>query len=141
VREKLLELQLTAQRIQLQIKQQKELEAIAISNNHGFLQIGKIILELNTRRLSYYSDIDEITFITNLTRIEFEYLLLLMKQPGKLFTYDYLLEKVWKDEEGIYRRSLDVYTHKLRKYLKADPNLQILSLHKEGVQLGVSAIV
>lgn len=45
------------------------------------------------------------------------------------------LKEVWKDDSYFNARSMDVYIAKLRKYLKDDPSLQILTIHGQGFKL------
>ncbi len=52
-----------------------------------------------------------------LARKEFELLYLLAGKPGKVFTRDYILEKVWGDEVLVVDRTIDVHIRKLREKL------------------------
>jgi DNA-binding response OmpR family regulator len=45
------------------------------------------------------------------------------------------LKKIWKDDSYFNARSMDVYIAKLRKYLKDDETLQILTIHGTGFKL------
>ena len=45
------------------------------------------------------------------------------------------LKKIWQDDNYFNSRSMDVYITKLRKFLKADDNLQILNVHGQGFKL------
>jgi two-component system response regulator VicR len=45
------------------------------------------------------------------------------------------LKEVWKDDSYFNARSMDVYIAKLRKYLKDDASLQILTVHGQGFKL------
>ena len=45
------------------------------------------------------------------------------------------LKKIWQDDNYFNSRSMDVYITKLRKFLKADENLQILNVHGQGFKL------
>lgn len=45
------------------------------------------------------------------------------------------LKKIWKDDSYFNARSMDVYIAKLRKYLKDDSTLQILTIHGTGFKL------
>lgn len=48
------------------------------------------------------------------------------------------LKKVWFDDSYFNARSMDVYIAKLRKYLKADPNIELLNVHGVGFKLVVN---
>lgn len=52
-----------------------------------------------------------------LARKEFELLFLLASKPGKVFTRDYILEKVWGDEVLVVDRTIDVHIRKIREKL------------------------
>lgn len=52
-----------------------------------------------------------------LARKEFELLYLLASKPGKVFTREYILEKVWGDEVLVVDRTIDVHIRKLREKL------------------------
>ncbi len=45
------------------------------------------------------------------------------------------LQKIWKDDSFFAARSMDVYITKLRKYLKDDPQLEIVNIHGVGFKL------
>ncbi|MBP5341419.1 MAG: response regulator transcription factor [Bacteroidales bacterium] len=45
------------------------------------------------------------------------------------------LQKIWKDDSYFAARSMDVYITKLRKYLKADPTVEIVNVHGVGFKL------
>lgn len=55
-----------------------------------------------------------------LARKEFELLFLLASKPGKVFTRDYILEKVWGDEVLVVDRTIDVHIRKLREKIGDD---------------------
>jgi DNA-binding response OmpR family regulator len=42
---------------------------------------------------------------------------------------------VWGDDTYFLGRSLDVFISRLRKYLKADPSVQIVNVHGVGFKL------
>ena len=52
-----------------------------------------------------------------LTKKEFEILLLLVKNPARVFTREEILDKVWKDEGYVLDRTVDVHITRLRKKL------------------------
>lgn len=55
-----------------------------------------------------------------LARKEFELLYLLASKPGKVFTREYILEKVWGDEVLVVDRTIDVHIRKLREKIGDD---------------------
>jgi DNA-binding response OmpR family regulator len=47
------------------------------------------------------------------------------------------LKLIWRDDSYFNARSMDVYITKLRKYLKDDPNVEIVNVHGTGYKLVV----
>ena len=45
------------------------------------------------------------------------------------------LSKIWGEDNYFTARSMDVFVTKLRKYLKADENIEIVNIHGNGFQL------
>ena len=52
-----------------------------------------------------------------LPKKEFELLALLFSKPGKVFTRDVILNKVWGDDIIVGDRTIDVHVRKLREKL------------------------
>jgi two-component system alkaline phosphatase synthesis response regulator PhoP len=50
-----------------------------------------------------------------LAKKEFELLFLLATKPGKVFTREYILEKVWGEEVMVVDRTIDVHIRKIRE--------------------------
>jgi two-component system alkaline phosphatase synthesis response regulator PhoP len=73
------------------------------------LTIGNIVIDRET--FLVYKDGQKI----HLARKEFELLYLLAGKPGKVFTREYILEKVWGDEVLVVDRTIDVHIRKLRE--------------------------
>lgn len=61
-----------------------------------------------------------------------EFLAKSLNQPVKR---EDMLMKIWKDDSYFAGRSMDVYITKLRKYLKDDPNVELLNVHGVGFKL------
>jgi two-component system, OmpR family, alkaline phosphatase synthesis response regulator PhoP len=55
-----------------------------------------------------------------LARKEFELLYLLAGKPGKVFTREYILEKVWGDDVLVVDRTIDVHIRKIREKIGDD---------------------
>ena len=70
-----------------------------------------------------------------LTTKEAELLTLLSNRPNELLQRDYALKTIWLDDNFFNARSMDVYITKLRKRLKADPNVAIINVHGKGYKL------
>jgi DNA-binding response OmpR family regulator len=71
----------------------------------------------------------------NLTAKETSLLKMLAEQEGRTLNRTEALKAIWHDDSYFNARSMDVYITKLRKILKDDPALQILSVRGEGFKL------
>ncbi|MDA9003104.1 response regulator transcription factor [Flavobacteriaceae bacterium] len=69
---------------------------------------------------------------------ENQLLRLLVLHINDLLPRDVALNKIWRDDNYFTSRSMDVYIAKLRKYLSADEDVQILNIHGEGFRLVIS---
>ncbi len=78
-------------------------------NPIGILDLGEIIID----RESYIVTINNVE--KNLPRKEFELLYLLATKPGKLFTREEIMLKVWGTDIFVGDRTIDVHIRKLRK--------------------------
>jgi DNA-binding response OmpR family regulator len=56
-----------------------------------------------------------------LTYVEFEILAVLARAPGRVFTRDMLLERVWGDSSYRDPRTIDVHIRHLREKIEPDP--------------------
>ena len=72
---------------------------------------------------------------TKLTSRENELLKLFVQNLNQTLDRSYALKSIWKDDSYFNARSMDVYIAKLRKHLKADASLQILTVHGQGFKL------
>lgn len=95
-------------------------------------QIGKFTFDTQKQILSCGDD------NVKLTTKEAELLTLLCNRQNELLQRDYALKTIWIDDNYFNARSMDVYITKLRKHLKADPNVEILNVHGKGYRLVVS---
>lgn len=66
---------------------------------------------------------------------EAELLLLLCQYVNDVLPREIALSKIWKDDNYFTARSMDVFVTKLRKYLKADPAVEIVNVHGNGFRL------
>jgi two-component system alkaline phosphatase synthesis response regulator PhoP len=73
------------------------------------LTVGDLIIDRETF-LVYRGD-----HKIQLARKEFELLYLLAGKPGKVFTREFILEKVWGDEVLVVDRTIDVHIRKIRE--------------------------
>ncbi|HYH56896.1 MAG TPA: response regulator transcription factor [Anseongella sp.] len=66
---------------------------------------------------------------------EADLLRLLCLHSGELLSREEALLTIWNDDNYFTGRSMDVFLSKLRKYLKDDPNVEILNVHGKGYRL------
>lgn len=73
-----------------------------------------------------------------LTSKEAELLRLLCENLNEVLDRSDALKKIWYDDSYFNARSMDVYITKLRKYLKADPGIELINVHGVGFKLVVN---
>jgi DNA-binding response OmpR family regulator len=69
---------------------------------------------------------------------EAELLQLLCLKKNTVLTREEALLSIWHDDNYFNGRSMDVFLSKLRKYLREDPNVEILNVHGRGYKLLVN---
>jgi DNA-binding response OmpR family regulator len=114
------------------IMQRKATDSITDSKQFEFV-IGKFNLNSKLRFLSFDNNEPE-----KLSPKENELLRLLALHENDLMPRELALTKIWRDDNYFTSRSMDVYIAKLRKYLKLDPNVEILNIHGEGFRLVIN---
>ena len=72
-----------------------------------------------------------------LTSKEAELLKMLCENTNEVLDRSIALNKIWYDDSYFNARSMDVYITKLRKYLKGDPNVELMNVHGVGFKLVV----
>jgi len=92
-------------------------------------QIGKIHFDV-TRQIITVEGKEQ-----KLTTKESELLRMLCLNMNDTLTREEALIKIWGDDNYFTARSMDVFITKLRKFLKADPNIQIMNIHGSGYKL------
>ncbi|HSJ66032.1 MAG TPA: response regulator transcription factor [Anditalea sp.] len=75
-----------------------------------------------------------------LTSKENELLRLLASEINNNVSRSHALKQIWGDDSYFNARSMDVYLSKIRKLLKEDPKVQIITLHGEGFKMVVGEI-
>lgn len=73
--------------------------------------------------------------VEQLSPKEAELLKLLCIHENDLLTRQKALKLIWGEDNYFNGRSMDVFITKLRKYLKSDPRIEIVSLHGKGFRL------
>jgi DNA-binding response OmpR family regulator len=111
------------------ILQRKETEQ-SIEDESFEFKIGKFEFNSKLRHLSYDGGENQ-----KLSPKESKLLKMLATHKNDLMPRELALTKIWRDDNYFTSRSMDVYIAKLRKYLKADENVEILNIHGEGFRL------
>lgn len=96
-------------------------------------EIGEFVFDYT--RLTILKDKEE----RALTQKEAEVLKVLCTNRDRVLKREEILQQIWGDDDYFMGRSLDVFISKLRKYLREDPNIQIVNYHGVGFRLEVSA--
>lgn len=104
-----------------------------LNDKEGSFIIGNFTFDPTKQLLK--SDTEE----RKLTSKESELLRLLCLNMNKTMDRNFALKTIWQDVSYYNARSMDVYITKLRKYLKADPRIEILNVHGKGFKLLVNS--
>lgn len=94
-------------------------------------QIGKYLFDVKRQTLTLKKETRKLT-----TR-EADLLFMLCENLNQIVSREIALREIWKDDSYFAGRSMDVFVSKLRKYLKDDPSVEIVSLHGKGFRLVV----
>lgn len=95
----------------------------------GIMRIGKIEFDPATRTLTAEED------TRVLTNKEARLLQMLASQKNQTLKRADALKKIWGEDSYYNARSMDVYLTKLRKLIKPEYGVQILTVHGEGFKL------
>lgn len=68
-----------------------------------------------------------------LTRLEFDLLVALAKEPGRVFSRDELLSEVWGYQHSTDTRLVNVHVQRLRAKIEKDPEIPFIVLTVRGV--------
>ncbi|GGF33121.1 response regulator transcription factor [Echinicola rosea] len=108
---------------------QKEEDVAQALKNYAF---GDLILHYDEQMLESNEGKHKLTSKEN------ELLRLLAAELNKPVNRSYALKQIWGDDSYFNARSMDVYLSKIRKLIKVDPKVQIITLHGEGFKMVVS---
>ncbi|HUH52353.1 MAG TPA: response regulator transcription factor [Flavobacterium sp.] len=114
------------------IIQRKTIETNKIDTLKFEFQIGDFHLNSKLRFLTFREEEP-----IKLSPKESELLKMLALHENDLMPRELALTKIWRDDNYFTSRSMDVYIAKLRKYLKPDPNVEIVNVHGEGFRLAI----
>ena len=104
-----------------------------IENENSEISIGQFIFNTKLQLLTFEGKQQK------LTTKESDLLKLLSKNSNSILERNHALKAVFGDDNYFNGRSMDVYIAKLRKYLKADSEIQIINVHGKGFKLLVSS--
>ena len=107
---------------------QEEIKKLAEKQENVF-QIGSFHFDFDKNELQGSTE------TIQLNKKENEILYELCVNDGNVVERNFLLEKYWGDNGFIYSRSLDTYIASIRKYLKEDDSVQIVTIKSLGYKL------
>jgi DNA-binding response OmpR family regulator len=114
-------------RVEVILKRSKR-EGQPIQNKDEFT-VGKFTFDFKNMVIVYENNTQE------LTQREAELLRLLCVNKNQVVERDTILNVIWGDDTYFNGRSLDVFISRLRRYLKADTNVEIANVHRVGFKL------
>lgn len=103
-------------------------QTLTNSDQNNF-EVGNYKFDFNLQKLEVGGKAQKLT-----TR-EAELLKLLCINVNDVLDRTFALKSIWHDDNYFNGRSMDVYIAKLRKYLREDPNLEIVNVHGKGFKL------
>ena len=89
----------------------KRTGSLNAANKKQVIDIGEMHTDFSTKCLSIHDRLIPIT------KKEFEILNMLAQSPGKIFSREDILNKVWSDDSYVLERTVDVHITRLRKKL------------------------
>lgn len=105
----------------------------ALETSHNIYDIGKLHFDYNRQILKTPGE------ELKLTSKESDLLKMLCDNVNDVLDRSLALKKIWNDDSYFNARSMDVYITKLRKYLKADPSIELINVHGVGFKMVVMA--
>jgi len=100
-----------------------------MDTSRNFYDIGRFNFDYNRQILKINNKEQK------LTSKESELLKMLCDNINDVLDRSIALKKIWLDDSYFNARSMDVYVTKLRKYLKDDPNIELINVHGVGFKL------
>lgn len=85
------------------------------ADQKGLLAIGDLVIDVTAHEVKRESE------VISLTRLEFDLLVALAKEPGRVFTRDALLSEVWGYRHSTDTRLVNVHVQRLRSKVEHDP--------------------
>lgn len=79
---------------------------------------GRVDLTIDTLKRQVFVQDQEV----NLTKKEFDILVLLASRPGQVFTREHILDVIWHDDASVSDRTVDVHIGRLREKINVHPD-------------------
>lgn len=92
-------------------------------------EIGQMVFDYNHQTLTI-NGVEQ-----KLTSKESELLKLLWDHINQVVDRSFALNRIWQNDSYFNARSMDVYIAKLRKYLKEEPEIELINVHGIGFKL------
>lgn len=105
------------------------LDRVNVKANDENIGIGNYIFNFPKQTLTYQND------ITTLTHREAELLFYLTQYKNQILERNFILKKLWGNDDFFNARSMDVFITKLRKKLSSDTNISIVNVRGYGYKL------
>lgn len=96
-------------RVKAILKRTKAVPAVVVKTS---LNIGEIVIDFESKRLIIGDK------KTELTRKEYEIISLLAKSPGRIFTREEILSRIWENDVIVNDRTVDVNMTRLRRKME-----------------------
>lgn len=120
--------------LRIQAVLRRSMKAQVVENDQAEFVIGHYKFNVERQTLKYDEDPE-----VKLTTKEVQLLRLLVLNKNQVVDRAFTLKTIWGDDNYFNSRSMDVYITKLRKYLKADPKVEIVNVHGKGFKLLVNS--
>lgn len=99
------------------------------SSNGNLFKIGEYNFDFSNHSLERYGQTHR------LTEKEARILLMLCERKNEVLDRRKALKSIWGESDFFNRKSMDVFIHKLRKYLEEDSSIRITNVHGKGFVL------
>ncbi len=101
----------------------------------NIFKFSNFVFDYNRQMLTYNNPETGTPEDMRLTSKESELLKTFCLMPNQVVDRSVVLQRIWKNDTYFNARSMDVYITKLRKYLRRDPNVDIVNQHGVGFKL------
>lgn len=105
------------------------------SDNTGLLAISDLLIDVQAHHVLRGDK------VISLTRLEFDLLVALAREPGRVFTRDALLSEVWGYRHSTDTRLVNVHVQRLRSKIEHDPENPEIVVTVRGVGYKAGALV